>query len=95
MLLKGRGIIDDIECSTDSRYESVMNATSETALTIVKFADMLEAVLFLRDEGIGLRAAEIALEIEIAVDRVVDEVRDETLRIALLETRRQLMRGKP
>ena len=56
---------------------------------------MLEAVLFLRDEGIGLRAVEIALEIEIAVDRVVDEVRDETLRIALLETRRQLMRGKP
>ena len=64
-------------------------------MSIVKFADMLEAVLFLRDEGIGLRAAEIALEIEIAVDRVVDEVRDETLRIALLETRRQLMRGKP
>jgi len=90
-----RGIIDDIECDIDRRYESVMSATSETALTIVKFADMLEAALFLRDEGIGPRAAEIAAEIESAVDRVVDEIRDETLRIALIETRRQLVRGKP
>jgi len=86
-----RGLMDSLERSTDSRYAAIMDATCETAHQIVKFADMLEAMVFLRTEGIGPRAVEIVGLIGESLDRVVAEVGDPVLAEVMLEIRAELM----
>lgn len=86
-----RGLMDSLERSTDSRYAAIMDATCETALQIVKFADMLEAIVFLRAEGIGPRAVEIVGLIRGTLDRVIDEAGFPSLSVAMIETRDELL----
>jgi 5'-deoxynucleotidase len=86
-----RGLMDSLERSTDSRYAAIMDATCDTAHQIVKFADMLEAMVFLRAEGIGPRAVEIVGLIGESLGRVVGEVGDPVLAEVMLETRAELM----
>lgn len=72
---KDHCILRNIDESVDERFKSLSNESGEIAQTIVKFADMAEAVHFLSEDGFGRRTDEIKRNIDYGVKSLLAATR--------------------
>jgi len=72
----GMEIIDDIETGICERYDRLKRDTPAVIKAIVKCADLIEAIAFLQNEGIGCHAENVRIGIEGALDKLIEECID-------------------
>lgn len=73
----GKQIIDDVESGICDRYDQLKRDVPPIIKAIVKCADLIEAIAFLMNEGIGNHADNVRRGIEDTLGRLICEYSEE------------------